>query len=130
MGRLDQAKTGAELVKVVLDIVFAVFDRAKAKRDAEQAARLPRAGSRERRASSGPAPIRISMSVDLLDPALTEAWRSSARRRRAIRDHVARGRGVEPARVQLKRRRDGRVAVVVDAPRVQLALPGFAPEKP
>lgn len=66
------------------------------------------------------------MSVDLLDPALTEAWRSSARRRRAIRDHVARARGVEPNRVQLRRRRDGRVAVVVDAPRVQLTLP-FAP---
>jgi hypothetical protein len=63
------------------------------------------------------------MSVDLLDPALTEAWRASPRRRRAIRDDVARGRGIQPARVQLRRRRDGRVVVVVDAPRQQLELP-------
>jgi hypothetical protein len=64
------------------------------------------------------------MSVDLLDPALTAAWRESPRRRRAIRDDEARRRGVPPARVQLQRRRDGRVAVLVDAPRRQLSLPG------
>lgn len=63
------------------------------------------------------------MSVDLLDPALTAAWRASARRRRAIRDAVAAQLGVAPNRVQLQKRKDGRVAVVVDAPRTQLELP-------
>jgi hypothetical protein len=63
------------------------------------------------------------MAVDLLDPELTEAWRSSPRRRRAIRNEVARRQAVEPRRVQLRRRRDGRVAVMTDSPRVQLKLP-------
>lgn len=43
--------------------------------------------------------------------------------RDGIRGDIARRRGVPPARVQLRRRRDARVAMVAEPPKEQLKLP-------
>jgi len=62
--------------------------------------------------------------VDLLDYELAAAWqRSGARKRALIREVVAAEHRVPVRAVRLVRRRDGRVAAVIGAPREQLDLP-------
>ena len=63
------------------------------------------------------------MTMDLLDPALTAAWRrGSARRRAALRAELARERGIDPRTVRVVQR--GRALAVTTRPvPEQLDLP-------
>lgn len=66
------------------------------------------------------------MTIDLLDPALTERWRrGGARRRSAIRAHVARQRGVDERCVVLEPRgSEVRVRLRPVPAQLELALDG------